>query len=78
MICADTDVDVDAMIEKAMEQEMYNEIDENYDIQAFMKFLATELGVQLMEKEVIKEVGDIPTREVLENKYINTPRYGQN
>ena len=46
--------------------------------EAFMKFLATELGVQLMEKEVIKEVGDIPTREVLENKYINTPRYGQN
>lgn len=77
MICADTDADADVVIETAKVQEMYNEADETYDIQAFMKFLAAELGQQLLEKGIVEEEGDVPVREVLEKKYLNAPRYNR-
>ena len=74
LICEGTDVDADAMIEMAEEQEMYNEINGNYDIVAFMRFLSEELGEQLLEKGIIEEEGGMPTRDVLEERLKNAPR----
>lgn len=74
MICKDTDVDADEVIKRSWEQEMYNEDNETYDIEAFMRFLSRELDVQLLDKGIIDEAGDIPTREVLGEKLKNKPR----
>ncbi len=76
MICEDTDVDADIVIEMAKKQEMYNETVETYDIQAFMRFLSEELGEQLLEKGFIEEEGGVPTRNDLEKRLVNAPRKG--
>ncbi|MDE7445112.1 MAG: hypothetical protein K2N15_05320 [Lachnospiraceae bacterium] len=74
MICEDTDVDADEVIEKVENQEIYNETDETYDIEAFMRFLSEELGEQLLEKGIIETEGSVPTRDVLQNRLINAER----
>lgn len=73
MICEGTDVDADKVIEMCEEQEMFNELDENYDIEAFMQFLSEKLGEQMLEKGFVEE-GGVPLRSVLEDKYKNAPR----
>ena len=75
MVCEDTDLDADKLIEMAEEEEMYNEADETYDIEAFMRFLSEELGEQMLEKGIIEEQGSMPTRRVLQDLYLNAPRY---
>lgn len=74
MICEDTGVDIDAVIEMAKEQEMYNETVGTYDIEAFMRFLSEELGEQLLEKGIIEEEGSVPARDELEKRFLNAPR----
>lgn len=53
---------------------MYNKEDGTYDIEAFMRFLSRDLGEQLLEKGIIDEEGDVPSREVLNTRYVNKPR----
>ena len=74
MICADTDMDADEVIKQSEEQDMYNKEDGTYDIEAFMRFLSRYLGEQLLEKGIIDEEGDVPSREVLNTRYVNKPR----
>lgn len=74
MIWKDTDLDADEVIKRSWEQEMYNEENETYDIEAFMRFLSWELDIQLLDKGIIDKQGDIPTREILEDRLRNKPR----
>lgn len=74
MICADTDINADEVIKQSEEQDMFNKEDGTYDIEAFMRFLSRDLGEQLVEKGIINEEGDVPSREVLNKRYVNKPR----
>lgn len=74
MICEGTDVDPDVVIGMAEEQEMYNEKDGTYDIEAFMRFISKELGDQMLDKGIINEKESIPTQDVLGMRLKNMPR----
>lgn len=74
IICADTDVDADEVIARSQEQDMYNQEDGTYDIEAFLRFLSNELGAQLLDKGIIDEEGDIPARKDLNDRQVNKPR----
>lgn len=74
MICEGTDVDADEVIKRSWEQEMYYEEKDSYDIEAFMRFLTRELGEELLDKGIITEEGDIPSREDLSDRRNKSPR----
>ena len=75
MICTDTEIDADDVVERSREQKMYDEANDSYDIEEFMKFMSDELGVQLQEKGIIEDSGDVPSRDTLRNRYMNEPRH---
>lgn len=74
MICLDTDVEADDVIKNARGQKMYDEADNSFDVEKFMRYLSEELSTQLLNKGIIENEGDVPTRDILENRYLNAPR----
>lgn len=73
MICTDTDIMADDVIEKAKGEKIYDETSSTYDIAGFMRFLSEELGEQLWKKRLIEE-GSVPEIGLLRSTYINLPR----
>lgn len=71
MLCIDTDTEADTVIQKAMEQNMYDEEDHTYDVEMFMRFLSSELENELVGKGIIEKGGEIPARGDLSTWYLN-------